>query len=166
MKHARTVTTAALAACAALAATGAAAPATAGAAAKQHSCSPIPANPNAPHILAPCDGAKLVPEKAVTFSVYDGDSQATTTPPLILVSSSRKLSDGHLAAPPPLGGDFHSLTSDPADPTRFTYTSPTHQFPKWWENTAGTYYVQIRQTDTRAGKAGRFYSPITTVHIR
>jgi hypothetical protein len=162
MRHA--ATTAALAAGAALAGTTLIGPAVAGAAAKR-SCSPIPANPNAPHILAPCNGTKLVPEKAVTFSVYDGDSQATATPPLILISASRTLTDGHLAAPPPLGGDFHSLTSDPADPTRFTYTSPMRLFPKWWENTAGTYYVQIRQTDTRAGTPGRFYSPITTVHV-
>ena len=166
MKHTRCVTTAALTVCAALAATTVAGPARAGAAANGRRCSPIPANPNAPHILAPCDGARLVPEKAVTFSVYDGDSQAMTTPPLILISASRKLSDGHLATPPPLGGDFHSLTSDPADPTRFTYTSPTRLFPRWWENTSGTYYVQIRQTDTRAGRAGRYYSPITTIHVR
>ena len=156
MRHATTIATAA---CVLGALTGAA-PA-AGAA-----CSPIPKNPLVPHILAPCNGARLAPEKAVTFSVYDGDTRAATTPPLILISSSRKLSAGALIAPPPLGGDFHSLTSVTADPTRFTYTSPVHQFPKWWQNTAGTYFVQIRQADARAGKPGRFYSPITRIRVR
>jgi hypothetical protein len=151
---------------AALAAVAAVAvPARAGAAAS--TCSPIPKNPLVPHLLSPCDGAALHAQTAVTFKVYDGDPEAaTTTPPLILVSASRKLSHGHLAAPPPLGGDFHALASEAAAPTEFTYTSPAHRFPQWWENTPGTYYVQIRQADPRAGAAGRFYSPITTIRIR
>ncbi len=127
-------------------------------------CQLKPKNPLAPHLVSPCNGATVKTGGAITFTVYDTNSQSRKYHPYINLQTGRKLSQGHLSANTDGNGLYSSMKPLKGHPGEWTYTSKHQIYPTWWDNHKGTYYVQIQQIDSRAGVGSTYYSPIVTLH--
>ena len=138
-----------------------AAPATA-----KRKCVLVSKNKLAPHLLSPCNGATVKRGVTVTFKVFDNDSQSRPYPPLIALDTKKRLKNGHLVAQTDGRGIYDQLKRLKGHKNVWVEVAKPAIYPSWWDNQRGTYYVQIQQIDSRAGKGGVLYSPIVTIHVR
>jgi hypothetical protein len=128
-------------------------------------CAAPAKNRLAPYLLSPCDGATVKSHSAITFTVFDRDPAARRYAPYLSVSTTRKVVDGRLEPTTNGEGIFHQLAPDTGRAHTWTYTAAAQPYSSWWDNTPGTYYVQVEQIDYRPSN-GTYSSPITSVRVR
>lgn len=128
-------------------------------------CVVKPKNRLAPHLLSPCDGARVKAHAAITFTAFDRDPTARRYAPYLSVSTSRKVVDGRLVPTTNGEGIFHQLSPVAGKRHTWSYTAAVQPYASWWDNAPGTYYVQVEQVDYRPSN-GTYSSPITTVRVR
>jgi hypothetical protein len=122
----------------------------AGPAGAKQKCSIVPSSSLVPYLLSPCDGATVKANGTVTFRVHDANSQADHYPPFLNLATSRSVKHGQLKATINGNGLFDQLKRVKGKHDVWTYTSDREDFPSWFDNHAGTYYVQVQQVDSRA----------------
>jgi hypothetical protein len=137
----------------------------AGPAGARQKCSIVPKSALVPYLLSPCDGATVKANGTVTFRIHDANSQAGQYPPFLNLSTRRVIEHGNQLKPI-LNGDglFDQLKRVKGTRHVWTYTSDREDFASWFDNHAGTYYLQVQQVDSRAS-TDTFYGPITTIHV-
>ncbi len=136
----------------------------AGPAGAKSKCSVVPKSSLVPYLISPCAGATVKANGTVTFRVHDANSQASQYPPFLNLATRRVVKHGGQLKPILNGnGLFDQL--QPIGHHTWTYTSVREDFPTWFDNHAGTYYVQVQQIDSRAS-TGTYYGPITKIHVR
>jgi hypothetical protein len=137
----------------------------AGPAGAKQKCSIVPKSSLVPYLLSPCDGATVKANGTVTFRIHDANSEARHYPPFLNLATRRTVKAGGQLKPV-LNGDglFAQLKRVKGTSDVWTYTSNRENFPSWFDNHAGTYYLQVQQVDSRAS-TDTFYGPITTIHV-
>ena len=138
----------------------------AGPASARKPCQVIPKSPLVPHLVTPCAGTTIkAGTRSFTFTVYDVNATARQYAPYLNLRTNDKKSHGHLPADGTGNGIYDTLKRVPGHPGRWTYTSRDMNFPSYWLNHKGTYYVQVQQIDSRAGIGDTFYSPVVALHV-
>jgi hypothetical protein len=126
-----------------------------------------PKSSAAPYLIAPCNRASVAEHSSVTFIVYDSNSQtrqSTRDYPYLDLATARDVTNGQLAASTNGTGVFQQLSPRPGHKDQWTLTVKPQTYRAWWDNHAGTCYVQIRQLDPTATD-GVTDSPIVTLHV-
>jgi hypothetical protein len=126
-----------------------------------------PKSSSTPYLIAPCDGASVAEHSSVTFIVYDSNAQtrqSTRDYPYLDLASQREVTNDQLAASTNGTGVFQQLSPRPGHKDEWTLTVKPQTYRAWWDNHAGTCYVQIRQLDPTATD-GVTDSPIVTLHV-
>jgi len=125
-----------------------------------------PKSNSAPYLLSPCDGASVPEHRSVTFVVYDSDAQTrqSTDYPYLDLATDRDVTHGQLAASTNGTGVFQQLSPRPGHKDEWTLAVKPQTYRAWWDNHAGTCFVQIRQLDPTATD-GVTDSPIVTLHV-
>jgi hypothetical protein len=126
-----------------------------------------PKSRSAPYLISPCDQATVAEHRAVTFVVYDSNAEARRSArdrPYLDLATARTVSDGQLAASTNGTGVFQQLSPRAGHKDEWTLTVRPQSYRAWWDNHAGTRYVQIRQLDPGAAN-GVIDSPIVTLHV-
>jgi hypothetical protein len=137
-----------------------------GTAAAKKRCSLRARSALVPTLKFPCNRAKIAKGHNVTFTVVDANSKAHKYRPFIELSKKGPNKKGRLPQVPPTGGVFDQLKPVKGHSTLFSDRPDQHIFPGWWDITPGTYYIQIRQIDDRAGIGETFYSPVSRITVR
>jgi hypothetical protein len=122
---------------------------------------------SAPYLVSPCDGASVPEHHSVTFVVYDRDAQtkqSTRDYPYLDLATDRDVTDGQLAASTNGTGVFQQLSPRPGHKDEWMLTVKPQTYRAWWDNHAGTCFVQIRQLEPTASD-GVTDSPIVTLHV-
>jgi hypothetical protein len=126
-----------------------------------------PKSRSAPYLISPCDQATVTEHRAVTFIVYDSNAhtrQSTRDYPYLDLATTRDVTNGQLAASTNGTGVFQQLSPRPGHRDEWTVTVKPQIYRTWWDNHAGTRYVQIRQLDPST-RDGVIESPIVTLHV-
>lgn len=126
-----------------------------------------PKSKSAPYLISPCDRATVANHRAITFVVYDSNRQtrrSTRDWPYLDLATSRNVTDGQLAASTNGTGVFQQLSPRARHKDEWTLTVKPQIYRSWWDNHAGTRYVQIRQLDP-AAVDGVIDSPIVTLRV-
>jgi len=126
-----------------------------------------PKSSSAPYLIAPCNNGSIAEHSSVTFIVYDRNPQtrqSTRDYPYLDLATARDVTDGQLAASTNGTGVFQQLSPRPGHRDEWTLTVKPQTFRAWWDNHAGTCYVQIRQLDPTTTD-GVIDSPIVTLHV-
>lgn len=126
-----------------------------------------PKSRSAPYLIAPCDNGSVGEHRSVTFIVYDSNPetrQSTRAYPYLDLATSRDVTDGQLAASTDGTGVFARMSLRAGHRDEWTLTVKPQTYRTWWDNHAGTCYVQIRQLDSSAAD-GVIDSPIVTLHV-
>jgi hypothetical protein len=126
-----------------------------------------PKSSSAPYLIAPCNNTSVAEHSSVTFIVYDSNAQtrqSTRDYPYLDLATVRDVTDGQLAASTNGTGVFQQLSPRPGHKDEWTLTVKPQTFRTWWDNHAGTCYVQIRQLDPTATD-GVVDSPIVTLRV-
>jgi hypothetical protein len=143
-----------------LAASGAATAASAA----TRTCVLVPTQKLAPHLIAPCDGATLKRGVDITFKAFDDNPRSQFHAPFILLDTSRRVRKGRLQNQTNGAGILAQMTPLKGHRNTWVEVAQHATYPAWWDNHAGTYYVQIQQVDSRA-PGGIYVSPIVTVKV-
>jgi hypothetical protein len=140
--------------------------AVAGPATAKKKCELVSSNKLAPHLVSPCNGATVKRGATITFTVFDDNSQSHKYHPNIALDTKKRLSHGHLVNQVDGNGIYDELKPLKGHKNMWVEVSKHAIYPSWWDNHPGTYYVQIQQIDSRAGRGDIFYSPIVTIHVQ
>jgi hypothetical protein len=137
-----------------------------GTAAAKKRCSLRAPSALVPTLKFPCNRATITKGHNVTFTVVDANSKAHRYRPFFELSKQGPNKKGRLPENPAVGGVFDEMKPVKGHPTLFSDRPDQHIFPGWWDITPGTYYIQIRQIDSRAGIGDTFYSPVSRITVR